>query len=352
MMKMSETEGLSFDDVLIVPRYSEVRSRSDVDLSVKLGRLSLDLPFIAANMASVCEEKMVWAMAKQGAIGVVHRNVPLKQRFMFAAGQINSGVAFGVNEDLDEVIAEANKWRIRMMVLDIAHGHSLHALRALSKVRDGLDYDATLVGGNVATATGVRAFADAGADVVKVGIGPGSVCSTRVATGVGVPQLTAISECADAADVCGVQIIADGGIRSSGDAAKALAAGADAVMLGSMLAGTDESPGNLVKVNWQQFKEHYGMASAKAGSEFVEGVSGLVPLKGPVAGVLKDLRNGLSSACSYVGAHNLDEFRMRVEFMRVSNASLAESTPHSTHVTHQQEMPKGVVRISSSSHAS
>jgi IMP dehydrogenase len=329
MMNIIRTKGLSFDDVLIVPRYSEVRTRSSVDVSTTLGGIELKVPFVAANMDTVCGPKMAVAIDAVGGIGVIHRHIPLTERFASVAGNtVNVGVAFGVNENLDTVISEANRWRTPMLVLDIAHGHSKHALDALQYVRRGVNYDATFVGGNVATHEAVAAFASAGADVVKVGIGPGSVCSTRVVTGVGVPQMTAIEQCADAADRCGIQIIADGGIKRIGDAAKALAAGADAVMIGNMFAGTEESPGETIEVSGKRYKHHRGMASSEAGSAYPEGVSGLVPVKGSVASVVEQLTKGVASACSYVGAHNLAEFQRNAGFIEISSAALHESAPH------------------------
>jgi IMP dehydrogenase len=329
MMKIVDSNGLSFDDVLIRPTYSEVRRRSGVDLSTSLGNLNLKLPFIAANMATVCEYGMASAMDSLGGLGVVHRNIPLFERFNSVAGRTTKvAVAFGVNEDLGAVIDLANRFRTPMLVLDIAHGHSRHALDALTKVKNGLTYPATMVGGNIATAEGVVAFADAGADVVKVGIGPGSVCSTRVVTGVGVPQLSAISECADAADLCGVQVIADGGIKRVGDAAKALAVGADAVMLGNMLAGTKEAPGKMIEHDGKMYKAHYGMASEQAGSAYAEGVSGFVPYRGPVEEIINELVKGVSSTCSYVNAHTLSELQRNAEFIQITSAGLHESAPH------------------------
>jgi len=329
MMRIADSNGLSFDDVLIKPTYSEVRSRSNVDLSTSVGSLNLKLPFIAANMATVCEYTMASAMDRLGGLGVVHRNVPLLERFSSVAGRTtNAAVAFGVNEDLGAVIDFANRFRTPMLVLDIAHGHSKHALDALTKVKGGLTYPANMVGGNIATSEGVKAFVDAGADAVKVGIGPGSVCSTRVVTGVGVPQLSAISECVDAADVLGVQVIADGGIKSAGDAAKALAVGADAVMLGNMLAGTKEAPGDMVEHDGKMYKAHYGMASEQAGSAYAEGVSGFVPYRGSVENIINALVKGVSSTCSYVNAHTLAELHRNTEFIQITSAGLQESVPH------------------------
>ncbi len=328
----------TFDDVLIVPKYSEVRSRTDVDLSVQLGKHHLKMPLIAANMDTVCGPHMASEMDRLGSFGVMHRNMPLvasgdplvATRFGSVAGRtIRSAVAFGVNDNLDVVVQQANSWRTQILVLDIAHGHSKHALKALKYVMSEIDHEATFIGGNVATPSAVEDFAKIGADVVKIGIGPGSVCSTRVVAGVGVPQLTAIAECSSVADALGIDTIADGGIKTPGDAAKALAAGADAVMIGGMFAGTDEAPGKKITLeDGSVMKEHRGMASTEAGSSFPEGVSGIVAYKGPVADVVDSINRGIRSACSYVGATSLAELYSMSEFVEISPAGLRESAPH------------------------
>jgi IMP dehydrogenase len=330
MMNIINLKGLTFDDVLLVPQYSEVRSRSNVDLSTSVGKAKMRIPIIAANMDTVCGPEMAGTIDALGGFGVVHRNIPLTERFGSVAGRtVRSAVAFGVNEDLDVVISEANRWKTKILVLDIAHGHSAHALNAIKYVISGIDHEATFVGGNVATQRAVEDFASAGADAVKVGIGPGSVCSTRVVAGVGIPQLTAIEQCADAADRCGISVIADGGIKVPGDAAKALAAGADAVMIGNMLAGTTEAPGKRVTLpDGTVVKEHRGMASADAGSAYPEGVASSVPVKGPASDVVETILKGIKSACSYVGASTLKEFQSKAGFIQISPAGLRESAPH------------------------
>lgn len=329
-------KGKTYDDVLLVPKYSEVRSRSQVDLSVQVGKHQLDIPLVAANMDTVCGPVMAAELDRLGGFGVIHRNIPLhiegkpqETRFGCVSHLKRSAVAFGVNDDLDLVISKANQFNTQIIVLDIAHGHSKHALDALSYVIEGIEHEATFIGGNVATPAAVEDFARIGADLVKVGIGPGSVCSTRLVAGVGVPQLTAIADCAYAADSAGIQIIADGGIKTPGDAAKALAAGADAVMIGGMFAGTDEAPGETsTLVDGSKVKEHRGMASSEAGSAYPEGVSGVVASKGPVSQVVDTILKGIQSACSYVGASSLSDFYTKAEFVEMSSAGLRESAPH------------------------
>lgn len=334
MMKI-RGKGYTFDDVLLVPKFSEVRSRADVDLSLTLGKVDMRIPIVAANMDTVCGPEMASALDSLGGFGVVHRNMPVvgditTGRFGCVAGRtVRSAVAFGVNDDLDAVIQQANSWRTKILVLDIAHGHSAHALKALQYVMSEIDHEATFIGGNVATPQAVEDFAKIGTDVVKIGIGPGSVCSTRVVAGVGVPQLTAIAECSAAADALGIQTIADGGIKTPGDAAKALAAGADAVMVGGMFAGTKESPGKTVTLDdGSKVKVHRGMASSEAGSAYPEGVAGVVPVTGPVSDVVESILRGIRSACSYVGASSLKDFANKSEFIEISPSGLRESAPH------------------------
>ena len=326
-------EMITFDDVLIQPNYSEVRSRSDVSLSTKLSEwLSLDIPIIASNMDTVCGAQMAGAMDHLGGMGTIHRNKTHPERIRDIRALRNNnrkvGVAVGVNELFLGPVSKYLEAGVSMVVLDIAHGDSLHALNAIETIRNLADRKGSavcIVGGNVATGRAVYRMHDAGANCVKIGIGPGAACSTRESTGVGVPQLSAIIECAEAADSLGLSSIADGGIRSAGDVAKALAAGVDAVMLGSMLAGTSEAPGGIVTVNGEHFKSYRGMASAGAGSTYVEGVEGHVPFKGSASGVINTITNGLRSSFSYVGAHNLDDFRAKANFVRVSSNAVSEN---------------------------
>lgn len=321
-------DSFTFDDVLIEPGYSTIRSRSLVDLSTKIGHIKLNIPIVAANMDTVCEYNMAKFMDDNGSFGVIHRNVPLKDRFACVQSLHKSAVAFGVNEDLDTVVSEANKYRTAILVLDIAHGDSEHAHKALKYVVQGLNYNAVFVGGNVATPKAVARMVEAGADAVKVGIGPGAACSTRIMTGVGVPQLSAIMECSLEADVQNVSVIADGGIRNPGDAAKALAAGADTVMVGSMFAGTHEAPGGIWVHNGKEYKVYRGMASSEAGSGYPEGVSGYVQYKGAASKVIDEFKKGISSTCSYVGVQNLSDLQTNANFIKVTANTVSESKPH------------------------
>ena len=470
-------QGLTYEDVLLVPRYSDIRSRRDVDTSARLSRnIVLNNPIVSANMDTVTEADMAIAMARAGGIGIIHRfntvdqqvaQVRLVKRsesfvienphtiapdetvgearalleghgisslpvvddrgdllgivssrdILFvhddsghvrdvmtphsrlitapvgttisqaeqilqthkveklplvdqdnhlmglitlrdilklrlypesskdAKGRLLVGAAVGVVGDYLERAIELVQAGVDVLVLDIAHGHSENAIRAVRELRSRIG-STDLVAGNVATSQGTRDLVEAGADAVKVGVGPGSICITRVVTGVGVPQLTAVLDSAREAQRFGVPIIADGGIRQSGDVTKALAAGASTVMVGNILAGTRESPGVVVMRNGRRFKASRGMASAEATLQrrmrekpgwegetdltdiVPEGVEGLVPYKGDVSDVLVQLVGGLRSGMSYLGARTLTELQENAEFVQITSAGLIESRPH------------------------
>ena len=331
-------ELFSFDDVLIKPQYSNVMSRSDVDLSTSLNPwLKMDIPIIASNMDTVCELDMARKMSELGGMGVLHRNLAkddrkLAIRNLMAWGSV-SAVAVGVHEVDKNILGSYIYNGVKAIVVDVAHGDAIHVYNAITEIKCFLERNSNnmcLIGGNVATGDAVERMASAGADCVKVGIGPGAACLTRVNTGVGVPQLSAIMDCAEKADHIGITVIADGGIKTPGDVAKAIAAGADAVMLGGMLAGTDEAPGEVQIINGHRVKSYRGMASGGAGSEYVEGAEGFVDYKGPVAGVIKAVTNGLRSAMSYSNAKTIPEFMAKAEFVRVSPMSLGENGAHGT----------------------
>jgi guanosine monophosphate reductase len=340
--------GLAFDDVLLIPRRSAIRSRQDVSMRTQLSRrVTLGLPIVAANMDTVCEATMAVAVAKVGGIGMIHRFLPIHaQADMVAQVKqqgLQVGAAVGTNEDsivrakaLVEAGADA-------LVLDIAHGHAEHAIEELRQLKRNFGDDVDLIAGNVATRQGAQDLIDAGADAIKVGVGPGGVCTTRLVAGVGVPQLTAINDCAG----LGIPVIADGGIRRSGDIAKALAAGASTVMIGSLFAGTDESPGELEQSDRGLVKTIRGMASfeavqarAERSGESIdveyfeqraaEGVSGSVPYRGKVGKLIGTLMGGVRSAMSYCDAATIEELWVKAEFIRVTSAGLHESHPHAT----------------------
>ncbi len=257
------------------------------------------------------------------------------------------GAAIGVTGDFLERAEELVRQGVNVLVIDTAHGHQMNIRQALSKVKAHLDIE--VITGNVATAKATQYLIDSGADAVKVGIGPGSICTTRVIAGIGVPQLSAVMDCAEVADKAGIPIIADGGIKYSGDIVKALAGGAGAVMIGSLLAGTDESPGEFIIYNGRRFKSYRGMGSIgamKRGSReryfqegveehklVAEGIEGMVAYKGPLREFLYQLTGGLRSGMGYCGAENLAALRERAEFIEISGAGLRESHPHDVNIT-------------------
>jgi len=468
-------EGLTFDDVLLVPKYSDITSRSQTNLSTKLSRnISINIPFVSANMDTVTESAMAVAMARAGGIGIIHRFLTIKEQanevlkvkrsgsvmienpyaissdktvqdainyaeekeisgllvidsnskligivtdrdLLFETdtthlikdvmtkdvvtakpgvsldeakkilhkhrieklpivdesgsikGLITSkditniedypsaskdkkgrplvGAAVGVKGDFMERTESLLKAGADVLVVDIAHGHSENALSTIRNIKKAFP-TCELIAGNIATAQGAEDLIKAGVDAVKVGVGSGSICITRVITGSGVPQLTAVMDCAKIGKDYGIPIISDGGTRTSGDATKALAAGASSVMVGSMLGGTDESPGTVLTKNGKRFKIYRGMASLGASlgrksketgsisfdedlNDYVaEGVEAMVPYKGTVTDILKQLTGGVRSGLSYCGAHTIPQMQANAEFIKMSRAGFAESQPH------------------------
>jgi IMP dehydrogenase len=469
-------EGLTFDDVLLIPNKTDVLPR-DVDVSTKLtDKIRLNIPLISAGMDTVTEAPMAIALARQGGIGIIHKNMKIEEQaeevdrvkrsesgvitnpfylhpdnkvyeaeelmskyrisgvpivdesrklvgiitnrdlrfvhdystpisevmtkenlvtapvgttlkeaegilqkhkieklplvdengvlkglitikdiekatlFPHAAkdeqGRLLAGAAVGVSKDTFKRAAALVEAEVDVLVVDTAHGHSKGVLETVAKLREMFP-DLVIIAGNVATAEGTRDLIEAGASIVKVGIGPGSICTTRIVAGIGVPQITAIYDCATAAREYGVPIIADGGIRYSGDIVKAIAAGAHAVMLGSLFAGCEESPGESEIYQGRRFKVYRGMGSLgamQAGSKdryfqenerklVPEGIEGRVPYKGPVADTVYQLIGGLRAGMGYCGVKNLDELRENTRFIRITNASLRESHPHDIQIT-------------------
>lgn len=473
-------ESLTFDDILLVPGYSEVIP-TDVDLKTRLtSKVSLNIPVLSASMDTVTESEMAIAMARQGGIGIIHKNMSIEKqaaeidrvkrsehgvitdpfhlspldtisdaldlmrhyrisgvpitdedgkligiitnrdiRFernydrkiesamtkdglitarpgisMSEAreilkehkieklplvddhghlqglitikdiekaivypdsakdegGRLLCGAAIGVTDDVMDRLAALVNSQADIISIDTAHGHSRNVLVTIEKIKRAYP-DVQLIAGNVATAAGARALIDAGADCVKIGIGPGSICTTRVVSGVGVPQITAVMDCAAECSRSDIPCIADGGIKYSGDITKALAAGADCVMLGSLLAGCKESPGDEVLSQGRRFKVYRGMGSLgamKSGSSdryfqqnskklVPEGIEGRVEYKGEVSDVVYQLMGGLRSGMGYVGARTISELQKQTEYVRITSASLIESHPHDVTIT--QESP-------------
>lgn len=471
-------EGLTFDDVLLVPGHSEILPK-DADLSVELApNLKLNIPIISAGMDTVTEAKMAIAMARQGGLGVIHKNMSIEEQaeqvttvkrsengvitdpffltpehqvydaehlmgkyrisgvpivnnedelklvgiitnrdlrfiqdyslkindvmtkdklvtaavgttledaekilqqykieklpivddagilkglitikdiekvieFPSAAkdshGRLLVGAAVGVTSDTLRRVEQLVKAQVDVIVLDTAHGHSKGVLNMVSEIRS-LYPELTIIAGNVATAEGTKALIEAGADVIKIGIGPGSICTTRVVAGVGVPQITAVYDCATEARKHGKAIIADGGIKYSGDIIKALAAGGNVVMLGSLLAGTTESPGETEIFQGRRFKTYRGMGSIAAmekGSKdryfqdeakklVPEGIEGRLPYKGPLTDTIHQLLGGVRAGMGYCGTKDLESLRNNAQFIRMTGAGLRESHPHDVQIT-------------------
>ncbi|ALS75555.1 IMP dehydrogenase [Planococcus rifietoensis] len=471
-------EGLTFDDVLLVPAHSEVLPK-DIDLSVELTpKIKLNIPIISAGMDTVTEAKMAISMARQGGLGVIHKNMSIEEQaeqvvtvkrsengvitdpfyltpqhqvydaehlmgkyrisgvpivqseedltlvgiitnrdlrfiqdysleikdvmtkeklvtapvgttledaekilqqykieklpivdqngmlkglitikdiekvieFPIAAkdaqGRLLAGAAVGVTSDTMKRVEQLVKAHVDVVVIDTAHGHSAGVLNMVSQIRDAYP-ELTIVAGNVATASGTKALIEAGADIVKVGIGPGSICTTRVVAGVGVPQITAVYDCATEARKHGKAIIADGGIKFSGDIIKALAAGGHVVMLGSLLAGTTESPGDTEIFQGRRFKTYRGMgsiASMEKGSKdryfqdeakklVPEGIEGRLPYKGPLTDTIHQLLGGIRAGMGYCGTKDLATLREEAQFIRMTGAGLIESHPHDVQIT-------------------
>lgn len=321
--------GLTFDDVLVMPKRSEVRSRKDPSLKSKITKTKfLETPIISANMDTVTEAKMAIAMHKFGGLGILHRFMSIEQQItevesVKSAGASLISASIGVNADFKERTAALVKAGVNVMTIDIAHGHSVQMMDTLKWLKDTYP-QIEVIAGNLATPDAAVDLIEAGADAIKVGIGPGSMCTTRIITGCGVPQLTAIALCAEVAESYGVPVIADGGIRTSGDMVKAFAAGASVIMLGSMLSGTIETPGDIVNGK----KQYRGMASKKAQVSWrgdmpqgmaPEGESTYVTVKGHVEDVLHELCGGIRSGMSYINATTISEMKDKAHFMEMSS---------------------------------
>lgn len=335
-------EALTFDDVLLEPQYSEVWSRKNLDTQATLGGFNLSIPVVSANMDTVTEYTMAKTMGELGGLGIIHRYATpgsimnwitmLREKGLPACASV--GIA---DEDLGHALNYIATGATGICI-DVAHGDNPRVAELAAKIKRESP-GTTVIAGNVATRMGFLRLVKKGrVDVVKVGIGPGSLCTTRVVTGHGVPQLTAIMQCAEARDELAneVCIIADGGIRNSGDAVKALAAGANAVMLGGLLAGTDETPGDLItKPDGKWYKRYRGMASRDAQigwkgtvSGVPEGESVLAPYRFSVKSIIEDFVAGIRSGMSYSGATTLDELREAATFIRVTQSAVRENGAH------------------------
>lgn len=361
-MAIDHKLALTYDDVLLVPKYSEVLP-AQTKLETHISKnLRVHIPILSSAMDTVTESETAIKMALNGGAGVIHKNLPIESQ----ANEVNKvtqiafdseyyqhaslynkkllvGAAVGVSEQEVERAEELAKAGAAFLIIDTAHGHSKGVGEMLKKLKKKLSID--IIAGNVATEAGCQYLIELGADGIKVGIGPGSICTTRVIAGVGVPQLYALMQAQDICHKNNVPYIADGGIKLSGDIVKALAAGASTVMIGSLFAGTEESPGEMVLKNGRAYKTYRGMGSIGAmgkGSKdrygqahinddkkFVpEGVEGEVNYKGPLENILYQMVGGLRSGMGYLGAATIDDLRKKAEFVQISTAALKESHPH------------------------
>ena len=346
-------EALTFDDVLLLPKYSNVLP-SQTDISLQLTKkIKLKTPFLSSAMDTVTESKMAISIAKQGGMGIIHRNLDIKDQSKEVKKVKNKnlfvGAAIGTNqEDLDRAKSLIFNG-VDLIVIDTAHGHSGKVLKTLSRIKK-FSKKIPICVGNIATGEAAKKLYNSGADIIKVGIGPGSICTTRMVAGIGVPQISAIMDVKKELNKKKIKIISDGGIKFSGDIAKALAAGADAIMMGSIFAGTDESPGKKFKFKGKIYKQYRGMGSIgamsagsanryfqknfKDKSKFVpEGVEGRVEYKGKLSKIIYQLQGGLRSSMGYIGAKNLNEINKKAKFVKITKAGFYESMVHSVEMT-------------------
>jgi len=333
-------EGLSFNDVLIVPKYNKIFSRKDVIFKTKVTRnYEIDIPIIAANMDTICEAEMAIALGKLGGLGVIHRFMAIEEQ----AKQVEevkkygliTAAAIGV-KDVKERVEALVRAGVNIIVIDIAHGHSKYAGKTLDFIKENYPH-VDVMAGNIATKDAAEYFLSKGADAVKVGVGPGSLCTTRLMTGAGVPQLTAIMDVYEATKG-EIPICADGGIKKPADLTKAIGAGADTIMCGFVLSGTKETPGEITEENGKKFKLYRGSASydvsikkAKLDKSkdkniiSIEGEKTIVPYKGPIKPIIEKLLGGFASGMTYMGAKEMKNIIGKADFIQITNAGIEES---------------------------
>ena len=346
-------EALTFDDVTLKPKYSEVLP-SEVDTSIKLTEnLKLKIPLLSSAMDTVTECKMAIAIAKAGGLGIIHRNLPIKKQ----VSEINKvkkknllvGAAVGAGPQEFKRAEAILEEKIDMIVVDTAHGHTKKVSEIIKFIKNKKEKKTVLCAGNIATPEAAKFLLKLGVDIIKVGIGPGSICTTRLVAGIGVPQLSAILSVRNGIKNKNVKIISDGGIKYSGDLAKAFAAGADAVMIGSLFAGSDETPGKLIRRNGKLFKSFRGMGSVgamnkgsadryfqskqKDTSKYVpEGVEGFAKYKGKVGNIIYKLIGGLRSSMGYLGSKQIKHLRNKPQFVKITKAGFYESMVHNVDI--------------------
>ena len=351
--------GLTYDDILLVPKYSEVKSRSIINTNTLVSRrYGLLKPLVASCMDTVCEYKMAIKMVELGGVGCIHRFMTIDEQceqvskvveyinnnhmyehwgvmyddWHSEIKQIPVMAAIGVNDvDIERAVRLVLSG-VNIILIDVAHGHHINVKNMIRKLRETLPTSVDIIAGNISTKESAEDLCEWGADGLRVGIGGGSLCTTRIQTGHGVPNVTSIIDCVEGSSV---PVMADGGIRNSGDISKALSVGADCVMLGSLLAGTKESPGKIVeKGNGSLYKRYRGSASLetksahKQSTKHVEGESTMIPFKGSVEYIIDKLNDGLKSALSYSGSKDIKEFHWKSEVMEITPSGMAESKPH------------------------
>lgn len=339
---------LSYDDVLLVPKYSEISSRNDISLKTKISNnVTLDIPLISANMSDVTDAKMAIALGKLGGLGVIPRFLPINMQadevLEVKKSGLLVGAAVGARNGILERAEALVKAGATILFLDVAHGHMLKNLEATTLLKQTFGKDVDIVSGNSATFEAADALFKAGADSVKVGIGPGSICTTRIETGSGVPQITAIMDSAKAARKHKKYIIADGGVKTSGDIVKGLAAGASAIMAGSIFAGCDEAPGKMVKKDGLKYKVYNASTSLAEKTRHslfnrkeiekhyvkqIEGVESIVPYKGSLSSLVERFTANIRSGFSYSGAIDINALWDKATFVRISSQGLRESGSH------------------------
>lgn len=354
-------EALSFDDVLLIPQKSNLLSRKEVDLSTFLTKkIKINTPLVSAAMYTVTESDMAIAMALEGGLGIIHRfqtiedqvnhikKVKLysfdKNKFPMAntdkQGRLIVGASIGVKEGFMKRTKKLLDAGCDIIVIDVAHGHMQMVIDVIKQLKDNFK-KINLVAGNVATYEGAKDLAEAGADCIKVGIGPGSTCITRIVTGVGIPLFTSLVECSKILNEYDVTMMADGGMKNSGDVVKALATGAFTIMSGFLFAGTDEAPGNIIEINNKKYKEYKGMYSLHANKKLseiennmsnhkviTEGVEAFVPYKGKLSNIFFQIIGGIKNGLSYCGAKNIEELQKKAKFIKITNSGLKESYAH------------------------
>jgi IMP dehydrogenase len=335
----------TFDDLQIIPKYSEVESRSQCNLTTRFTKqYKLGTPLVSSPMDTVTEYNMALAIASHGGVGILHRFMSIEKQ----SNQVRKikeqeklvSAAIGATGDYKERAQELVNAGAIVLLIDVAHGNTKQVRDAITWCKQNLPGYVDVIAGNVATYEGARNLAQWGADAIRVGIGNGSLCETRIRTGIGIPQVTALIESIRAVEETGIDvpIIADGGIKMTGDVAKALSLGADSIMIGSLLAGTRESPGEIQRMgmwpNEQLFKKYRGSASAEVKQvhgleeKNVEGNSKLIPYKGKVERIISDISDGVRSAMSYVDATTIEEFQAKSEHVLITQNGLIEAKPH------------------------